>query len=196
MVTFEGLLGSLSLEVPRRSKLLGTTDVGAPCYFSGALILQGRDLLGPGDAKTTWEILGYQVGIQHFEITVSSPTHNIKLWHADRPVGSTPVSADAQAAGASAGAGLIGFQPRKWTPNGQIAVEFSIAIPGDLFPPHDMAHQYQVSASATVAIINKDLGMGPIYMRRTASPVILEISRHRSGWPWPQQHPQQAQQTA
>lgn len=153
----------------------------APCYFPGALVLQGRDLLGPGDAKNVWEGLGYQVGIQRFEIIVTSPAHNLRLYNADAPNG-----AEVRTPGITPAPGVIHFQSRKWIPNGQIAIEFGINVPPHLLPPLNGTYQYQVAANVTIAIINKDLGKGPIYMYRKSGPVVLEIARANSvkGWPW------------
>ena len=141
--------------------------------------------MGPGDPKTTWELLGYQVGIQQFKITLDVPTSNIRISNADRPIpdASTPPS-------------MITFQPRQWTSDGQIAVAFTIMIPQEMLPPHNTTFQYQVAASATVAVINKDLGMGPNFMHRVAPPVAFDISCPVAGlgWPWPQQQQQQQYQ--
>ncbi|KAJ1307186.1 hypothetical protein OPQ81_001302 [Rhizoctonia solani] len=189
MVTFESLLGPLSIEIPR--KAVGIDISAGPdtlCYYSGALMLQGQELLGPGTPKMVWEGLGYEVGIQQFDITFTSPAHKVKLWHADRPIGNAQVPPEA-AAIVAAGSRFITFQPRKWAPNGEIAVEFRITIPHTMFPPPGVVYKFEVTARATVAIINKDLGQGPDFMRRTAETVTLELSRHKSGWIWSQQQP-------
>ncbi|CAE7054993.1 unnamed protein product [Rhizoctonia solani] len=188
MVTFESLLGPLSIEIPRRG--MGIDDLAGierPCYYSGALMLQGQELLGPGTPKSVWEGLGYEVGIQQFEITFSSPAHKVKLWHTDKPIGSAPIPPEA-ATMAAAGSRFITFQPRKWAPNGQIAVEFRITIPETMFPPPGATYQFEVTARATVAIINRDLGQGPDFMRRTAKAVTLELGREKTGCPWAQSH--------
>ncbi|CAE6427963.1 unnamed protein product [Rhizoctonia solani] len=188
MVTFESLLGPLSIEIPRRAVgISSATDAGTSCYYSGALMLQGQELLGPGTPKMVWEGLGYEVGIQQFEITFTSAAHKVKMWHTDRPVGSTAVPPEV-ASIAAAGSRFITFQPRKWAPNGQIAVEFRVTIPQAMFPPPGVIHQFELTARATVAIIHKDLGQGPDFMRRTAETLTLELGREKAGWPWPQQH--------
>ncbi|CAE6480345.1 unnamed protein product [Rhizoctonia solani] len=194
MVTFESLLGPLSIEIPRRGLGIETSEGSeGSCYYSGALMLEGQELLGPGTPKIVWEGLGYEVGIQQFDITFTSPAHKVKMWHADKPLGGTPIPPEV-AAFAAAGSRFITFQPRKWAPNGQIAVEFRIAIPRTMFPPPGVVYQFEVTARATVAIINKDLGQGPDFMRRTAETVTLELSRH--GWSRPQQHSPQTRRMA
>ncbi|KAH7342108.1 hypothetical protein B0J17DRAFT_715244 [Rhizoctonia solani] len=176
MVTFESLLGPLSIEIPRRAVGIdASAGAEAACYYSGALMLQGQELLGPGTPKVVWEGLGYEVGIQQFDITLSSPAHKVKMWQADRPIGSTSMSPE-EAAFAAASSHFITFQPRKWAPNGQIAVEFRLTIPHTMFPPPGVVYQFEVAARATVAIINKDLGQGPDFMRRTAETVTLELT--------------------
>ncbi|CAE6443411.1 unnamed protein product [Rhizoctonia solani] len=188
MVTFESLLGPLSIEIPRRAVGIDiSAGADSACYYSGALMLQGQELLGPGTPKIVWEGLGYEVGIQQFDITFTSPAHKIKMWHADRPMGSMPMPPET-AAVTAAGSHFIAFQPRKWAPNGHIAVEFRITIPHAMFPPPGAVYKFEVTARATVAIVNKDLGQGPDFMRRTAQTVTLELSHQKPGWPFPQQH--------
>ncbi|ELU40057.1 hypothetical protein AG1IA_05922 [Rhizoctonia solani AG-1 IA] len=185
MVTFESLLGPLSTQIPRRAMGIDSAiDAGASCYYSGALMLQGQELLGPGTPKTVWEGLGYEVGIQYFDITLASETHKVKMWHADRPIGVPPEAASIAASGAR----FITFQPRKWAPDGQIVVEFRVTIPPTMFPPPGVIYKFELKARATVAIIHKDLGQGPDFMRRIAETVTLELGRQKAGWPWPQQH--------
>lgn len=186
MVKFETLLGPLSLALPQTSIVL-SPDFSAPCYARGALVLQGRDLLGPGDAKTAWELLGYQVGIQQFKVTLDAPACNYRASSTDRPA--LDRSSKVAAVVTTSESDIISFHPRQWTSDGQIAVAFTIAIPQHLLPPRGMTYRYQIAASVTVAVINKDLGMGPNFMHRIAAPVLLEISwpTGGAGWPWPQQ---------
>ncbi|CCO35308.1 hypothetical protein RSOLAG1IB_01112 [Rhizoctonia solani AG-1 IB] len=187
MVTFESLLGPLSIDIPRRAVGINSAaDTSTSCYYSGALMLQGQELLGPGAPKMVWEGLGYEVGIQHFEISLTSAAHKAKMWHADRPIGSGPTSPET-AAFAAAGSRFITFQPRKWAPNGQIVVEFRITVPHTMFPPPGAVHRFELAARAIVAIIHKDLGQGPDFMCRTAEAVTLELGREKANWPWPQQ---------
>ncbi|KAG8733669.1 hypothetical protein FRC11_004131 [Ceratobasidium sp. 423] len=188
MVTFESLLGPLTIEIPRRAVGIDMSAGADACYYSGALMLQGQELLGPGTPKMVWEGLGYEVGIQQFDITFTSSVHKFKMWHADIPAGSMPMPPEV-AAFTAAGSRLISFQPRKWAPNGQIAVEFRITIPHTMFPPPGIVYKFEVTARATVAIINKDLGQGPDFMRRTAQAVALELGHQKPVWPFPQQHP-------
>ncbi|CAE6478758.1 unnamed protein product [Rhizoctonia solani] len=186
MVTFESLLGPLSIEIPRRAVGIDNSAGNeTSCYYSGALMLQGQELLGPGTPKIVWEGLGYEVGIQQFDMTFTSSAHKVKMWNADKLLGPMPPEA---AAFAAAGSRYISFQPRKWAPNGQIAVEFRITIPHTMFPPPGVVYQFEVTARATVAIVNKDLGQGPDFMRRTAETVTLKLTRHKGDWSWPQQH--------
>ncbi|QRV89662.1 hypothetical protein RhiJN_17680 [Ceratobasidium sp. AG-Ba] len=183
MVKFEALLGQLSVKLAE-SSISVSQNSGSPCQMRGVLMLVGRDLLGPGDAKTAWELLGYEVGIQQFKITFDAPVYHYRTSSTDRP------TLDQQSKDQKGMVEMIKFQPRQWTQAGQIAVGFSIVIPEDLLPPRGMTYRYQLAASVTVAVINKDLGMGPNFMHRIAAPVSFEVTCPTSsaGWPWPQQH--------
>ncbi|KAG9075427.1 hypothetical protein FS749_012907 [Ceratobasidium sp. UAMH 11750] len=149
------------------------------------LFLQGRDLLGPGDAKTAWELLGYEVGIQQFKITFDAPACNFRVSCTDRPA--LNKSLKPSATGPICEPDLIAFLPRHWTQDGQIAVPFTMIFPERLLPPRGTTYRYYLTASVTVAVINKDLGMGPNFMHRIAAPASLEITctTNGTGWPWP-----------
>jgi hypothetical protein len=132
--------------------------------------------------------MGYQVGIQQFKVTFDAPACNHRVTNTDQPPLSKPTKG--ATIDAAPDADMITFLPRQWTSDGQIAVGFTMAVPQDLLPPRGMTYRYQIAASVTVAVINKDLGMGPNFMHRIATPVSLEISwpAGGAGWPWPQQH--------
>ncbi|KAG8695001.1 hypothetical protein FRC09_009449 [Ceratobasidium sp. 395] len=186
MVKFEALLGQLSVSLTQAS-ITVPQNSSPPNLARGVLFLQGRDLLGPGDAKTAWELLGYEVGIQQFKITLDAPACGYRVSYTDRPM---EKSLRAPVASASVEPDVVTFAPRQWTQDGRIAVTFTVVIPERLLPPRGMTYRYQLAASVTVAIINKDLGMGPNFMHRIANPVSLEVSfpAGGAGWPWPQQN--------
>ncbi|KAG9125211.1 hypothetical protein FRC07_008554 [Ceratobasidium sp. 392] len=184
MVKFESLLGQLSLALTQTSVAIPPNS-GSPYHARGVLFLQGRDLLGPGDAKTAWELLGYEVGIQQFKIALDAPACGYRTSYTDR---SAETARKEPTINPSIGSDIITFFPRQWTQDGRIAVSFALTIPERLLPPRGMTYRYQLAASVTVAVINKDLGLGPNLMHRIATPVSLEIAcpAGGAGWPWPQ----------
>ncbi|CUA76443.1 hypothetical protein RSOLAG22IIIB_06274 [Rhizoctonia solani] len=181
MDTFDSLLGSLRIEVElTHYNPYSFSADPTKCHYRGTLLLQAQDLLGTTSPKLAWEGLGYKARIEQFSLTVASPVHRLKLWHADE-MGRIPVPRDV-AAYATDGARYITFFPRKWTHHGELAVEFEITIPYILYPPYGRNYQFELTASATVTVVNKELNQEPVVMRRTAPAVSFELMTD-DGWP-------------